>query len=78
MSTLEIKKRLINKIKNTEDNNILEEAYRLFEIESEDFEEYKLNDSQIQAISEAREQIKTGKILSADQADKETDQWLNM
>lgn len=78
MSTLEIKKRLINKIKNTTDNNLLEEAYRLFEIESEDFEEYKLNDSQIQAISEAREQIKTGKYLSADKADKEIDQWLNM
>ncbi len=67
MSTLEIKRRLINKIRKTEDNNLLEEAYRLFEIESEDFEEYKLNNSQIQAISEAREQIKTGKYLSADQ-----------
>lgn len=77
MSTLEIKKRLISKIKDTEDYNLLEEAYRLFDIESEDFEEYKLNDSQIQAISEAREQIKSGKYLSADQADKEIDQWLN-
>ena len=78
MSTMEIKRRLINKIRKTEDNNLLEEAYRLFEIESEDLEEYKLNNSQIQAISEAREQIKTGKYLSADQADKEIDQWLNM
>ena len=77
MSTLEIKRRLINKIRKTEDNNLLEEAYRLFEIESEDLEEYKLNNSQIQAISEAREQIETGKYLSADEADKEIDQWLN-
>ena len=78
MSTLKLKKLLINKIRKTEDINLLEEAYRLFEIESEDLEEYKLNNSQIQAISEAREQIKTGKYLSADQADKEIDQWLNI
>jgi tRNA A22 N-methylase len=77
MSTVELRKRLIDKIQTTKDERILEEAYRLLEIETEDIEIYKLNDDQKRAISEARQQIKNGQFLTDEQANKEIDEWLN-
>jgi tRNA A22 N-methylase len=77
MSTVELRKRLIDKIQTTKDERILEEAYRLLEIETEDIEIYKLNKDQKKAISEARQQIKNGQFLTDEQANKEIDEWLN-
>lgn len=77
MATVELKKLLINRIQMTKDERILEEAYRLLEIEAEEIEVYKLNDDQKQAISEARQQIKSGQFLTDEQANKEIDEWLN-
>ncbi len=76
MSTPELKKRLIDKIKETHNTNLLEEAYRLLELETQDIEVYKLSEEQQQAISEARQQIKSGKFLTDDQANNEIDEWL--
>ncbi len=77
MSTVEIRKRLIDKIQNTQDGRILEEAYRLLDLEIEDADIYKLNESQKEAIAVARKQIKKGQFLTEDQANKEVDEWLN-
>lgn len=44
MSTQELRKRLIDKIQKTQDGRILEEVYRLLELESEDIEILKLNE----------------------------------
>lgn len=77
MSTVELKKRLIEKIQKTQDERILEEAFRLLELEAEDIEIYKLNDDQKKAISEARQQIKNGQFLTDQQANKGIDEWLN-
>ena len=76
MSTPELKKRLIDKIRRTKDPAILEEAYRLLEIETEDLGIYNLTDDQKSAIEEAQKQIKEGKFLTDDQADKDIDEWL--
>jgi len=76
MTTLEIRKRLIDKIKHTENNTLLEEAYRLFELEDDDLNVYQLNEDQILAINEAREQISSGNYLTSDQAEKEIDEWV--
>ncbi len=77
MSTIELKKRLIDKIQKTDNENLLGEAFRLLEMESEDIEIYKLNDGQKKAIEEARKQIKNGQFLTDEQAGKEIDEWLN-
>jgi tRNA A22 N-methylase len=77
MSTVELRKRLIDKIQTTKDERILEEAYRLLEIETEDIEIYILHDDQKKAISEARQQIKNGQFLTDEQANNEIDEWLN-
>ena len=76
MSTIELRKRLIDKIQKTDNENLLEEAYRLLELETQDIEVYKLTDEQRKAVIEARQQIKNGEFLTDDQANKEIDEWL--
>jgi len=76
MTTPDLKKRLIDKIQKTENQVILEEVYRLLEIETEDLEIYKLNDEQKLAIREAKEQIKNGKFLSDEEVNKNIDVFL--
>jgi hypothetical protein len=70
MSTIELRKRLIDKIQKTDNKNILQEAYRLLELEAEDIEVYKLSDDQKRVVNEARQEIKDGKFLTDNQADK--------
>ncbi len=77
MSTIELRKRLIDKIHKTESNELLEEAYRLLDLGIEDSDEYKLSINQKEAIDEARGQIKDGRFLADDLANKEIDEWLN-
>ncbi len=77
MSTIDLQKRLFEKIQKTENKELLEEAYRLLALESEDSESYKLSDSQHEAIEAARQQIKIGQAIPAGQADNEIDEWLN-
>jgi hypothetical protein len=77
MSTVELRKRLIDKIQKTDNENLLGEAYRLLGLETEDIEEYKLNDDQKNAIEEARRQIVSGQSLTDEQASRGIDEWLN-
>jgi hypothetical protein len=77
MSTVELRKKLIEKIQKTENEVLLEEAYRLLELETEDIEIYKLTEEQRKAVSEGRLQIKNGKFLTDDQANNEIDEWLS-
>ncbi len=76
MSSAELKKRLIDKIQKTDNENLLEEAFRLLQLESEDIEIYKLSDEQKSAVNEVREQIKRGEFLTDDEANKDIDEWL--
>lgn len=76
MSTIELQKKLIEKIKKTESEDLLAEAYRLLERETIDIETFKFNSDQKQNIAEAREQIKRGEYLSNSEANKEINEWL--
>ena len=77
MSTIELKERLINKIQTTENQELLEEAFRLLELESDDIDIYKLSAEQHKSIKEAQEQIRNGQFLTDDQANKDIDEWLS-
>lgn len=77
MSTLELRRRLIDKIQKTDNEDLLAEVYRLLELETEDIETYKLNNDQRKAISEARKQISNGQFFTDEQSNKEIDEWLN-
>ena len=77
MSTAELRKKLIEKINETKDENLLEEAYRLLEMEADNLEVYKLSLEQKNVVHESQEQIKKGEFLSNEQSDREIDEWLN-
>jgi predicted house-cleaning noncanonical NTP pyrophosphatase (MazG superfamily) len=76
MSTIELKERLIEKIQTTSDSDILEEVYRLLEIEQNDTAIFYFNDEQKKQIDTAQKQVQKGQYLSNLEADKEIDQWL--
>jgi hypothetical protein len=76
MSTIELRKKLIDKIKSTENRTLLEEALRLLALESDDSEIYVLSTDQLNSVQEAQAQIKNGKLLTDDQANQEIDEWL--
>lgn len=77
MSNAELKKRLIDKIQKTDNQDLLEEAFKLLQLASEDIEVYKLSDEQKSAVNEAREQIKRGEFLTDAQVNKDVGEWLN-
>ena len=78
MSTIELRKLLIDKIQVTEDDKLLEEAYRLLEVDIEEpADVYVLNDQQKEAIDEARKQIKEGQFLTDEESNRQIDEWLN-
>lgn len=76
MSTLELRKRLIDKIQKTENISLLREAYRLLGIEDEDPEAYKLTEQQKNIVNEAREEVKKGNFMTDDEANNAIDEWL--
>ena len=55
---------------------LLEEAFRLLRLETEDVEVYKLSEDQKNAVNEARQQIKNGQFLTDDEANKDINEWL--
>ena len=67
-----LKEKLIDKIKQTEDSALLEEASALFELQEPETI-YAINEEQAIAIKEAKEQIKNGKTFSNDDANSEAD-----
>ena len=71
-----LKERLIKRIQETSDPDLLKEIYRLLEIDFDDLELYKLSDEQRDAIREAQQQINQGDFLTHEQANKEIEEWL--
>ena len=71
-----IKDRLIKKIQEVEDLEILEEIYSWLEDESQQ-DIYVTSDIQKQAIKKGLKQLKDGQTLTEEQANQEIDQWLN-
>jgi len=76
MTAKELKKRLIGKIDQTENNELLEEMYRLIANEETDTRVYELSEEQIRAVEEGQLQYKNGMFLTEEQADKDIEEWL--
>ena len=77
MSTIELRKLLIEKIQLTNDDKLLEEVSRLLNVEIDDNDIYILNEKQKEAIEEGRKQIISGEYLTDEKSNKEIDEWLN-
>ncbi len=76
MKTLEIKKKLIEEINSSTNKGLLEEIYNYLSQENKLEKPYELNNDQNMAINEARVQIKDGKSLGNEEANKDIEKWL--
>ena len=71
-----MKQQLIDKINSTKDENILEEVYRILEIETEEVDKIVLTDEQKESIDKGIKDIEEGNYLSNEEANIEIDRWL--
>ena len=77
MSTIELKNELISKIQVTDNEDILGSLLELLEFELNNTEIYKLNKLQKESIAISKQQILDGDVLTEEEANKLTDEWLN-
>jgi hypothetical protein len=76
MTTIELKRRVIDKVNKVNDESLLMDLMRLLD-DSDDKEIHRLSYEHKIAIQTAINQIDSGDFLTNDQADKEIDEWLN-
>ncbi len=76
MSATELKEKVISKIQGMEDQLIIEEVYQLLQASIDDREPYQLSGEQLAVVNEAREQVRMGKFLTDEEANREIDEWL--
>lgn len=77
MTTIELKKQVINRISQVSDNDLLMDVYKLLDNCSDDSEIYNLTDKHKTAIATAINQINNGDFLTKEQANNEINAWLN-
>lgn len=77
MTSTELKNKVIGKINQINDDEILKEVYQLLNDSYEDSEIYQLSENHKNAIEIAKAQIENGEYLTNDQANKEIGKWLN-
>ncbi|CAN5146917.1 hypothetical protein BH09BAC2_BH09BAC2_16860 [soil metagenome] len=75
MADTTLKDKLINKIMQSDDQALLEDASALFELQEPETI-YRVNAEQRKAIEEAKEQIRNNDTLGDDESNSEADQWL--
>ena len=73
---IDLKEKLIKRIRETSNSEVLNEVYRLLEIEFREQETYKLSEEQKSIIKESREQIARGELLTNEQSNQATEKWL--
>lgn len=76
MSTIELKKRVISRLQKTDNSGLLEEVYRLINLDERNLEVYKVSALQKQAILKGKKDIEAGMFLTEERANKEADEWL--
>ena len=76
MSTIELKKKVISRLQKTDNSGLLEEVYRLINLDERSLEVYKVSALQKQAILKGKNDIANGRFLSEEQANKQADEWL--
>ncbi len=76
MSSTELKLQIINKITSMTDELILEEIYRLINLESEMDSMYRLSDDERKAVETGLKDVKEGRIYSSEAAENMIKEWL--
>ena len=76
MSSQEMKNKLIDKIQLTDDDNILEEVYRILDVSTQEVDRIILSDDQKAQINKGMLDIEEGRFLTNDEANREIEEWL--
>lgn len=76
MSVTELKLQIINKVSSITDELILEEIYKLVNLESEMDSIYRLTNNERSAITEGLNDVKEGRVYSSEGAEKMMKEWL--
>ena len=71
-----MKKQLIDKTQSTDDDKILEEIYRILEVSTQEVDLIVLSDDQKARIDRGINDIKEGRYLTNEEANREIDEWL--
>lgn len=73
MATLELKKYLVSKINQIDDDLILNEIVQL--LDKKESTVYQLSEEQINLVNEAKEQFKNGDFIDQDEMDRRVEAW---
>lgn len=76
MSSSELKLQIISKITSITDELILEEIYKLVNLESDMDALYRLTDSERSAIADGLKDVKEGRVYSSEAAENMLKEWL--
>jgi len=77
MTTKELRNKVIGKINQIDDEEVLNEIYRMLDDANHDDEVFQLSEDHKKAIEEAKSQIEKGEFLTNKQANQEIGKWLN-
>ena len=77
MSTAELRKQLIERIKRSRRPELLRESLRLMGTDNDDLDVYKVTPQQRKAIAKGLKAAEQGKVISALDADRAIDKWLS-
>ncbi|MBA4409040.1 MAG: hypothetical protein Q8S54_17980 [Bacteroidota bacterium] len=77
MTTKELKNKVIRKINQIDDDEVLNEIYRMLDDANQDEEVFQLSGNHKKAIEEAKSQIESGEFLTNKQVNQEIGKWLN-
>lgn len=77
MSTIELKQKLLKQIELTDNDEVLEEAYRVLALGSYNKDEDQISTELKESIDKGLEDYKAGRFASNEQAKKEFKEWLN-
>ena len=77
MSTLELKRLLISKIDDIDDEELLKAVYKLLDYKSSSGDIYVLSKEEEKEIDKGIQQVKEGKTISDEDVQKEIDKWLS-
>ena len=76
MLTTEMKDKLIRKIQTTKNEDVLEEIYRILEVDEQEGDSVELTEWQKQKIQQGLNDITSGNYLPDADANKEVEKWL--
>lgn len=76
MTKTELKEKLIETLAKTEDRQLLEDIYRIVNMETDPKEIYQLSEPEMNAVNEGLEQLNKGQFISNEDLNTKFDKWL--